>query len=85
MNSYQNKTVWITGASSGIGRALAIEFSNLGANLILSARNNEKLTETQSLCTNIEQIKILPLDLAEFDSLEKFDLRKLNRKSDSAP
>ena len=38
-----NKTLWITGASSGIGEALAIACANKGARLILSARNVEKL------------------------------------------
>jgi dehydrogenase/reductase SDR family member 7B len=70
MNSYQNKTVWITGASSGIGRALAIEFSKMGANLILSARNNEKLIETRSLCKDIKLVKLLPMDLGDFNSMK---------------
>ena len=37
--NFQNKVVWITGASSGIGRALALELSNQDALLIISARN----------------------------------------------
>ena len=37
------KTVWITGASAGIGKALAIAFSKEGANLILSARRKNEL------------------------------------------
>lgn len=69
MIDYKNKTVWITGASSGIGRALAVQFSELGANLILSARNQEKLTETLNLCSNPSQIKLLALDLEEYHSL----------------
>lgn len=36
---FNNKTVWITGASSGIGEYLAYEFNKRGANLIISARN----------------------------------------------
>ena len=78
MNSYQNKTVWITGASSGIGRALAIEFSKLGANLILSARNNEKLIETRSLCEDIKLVKLLPLDLGEFNLLKEKTIEALS-------
>lgn len=40
------KTILITGASSGIGRATAIECSKLGATLIISGRNQERLQET---------------------------------------
>lgn len=41
-----NKNIIITGASSGIGRQCAINFSQLGANVILIARNKEKLEQT---------------------------------------
>lgn len=47
--SLEGKTILITGASSGIGRATAIECSKLGATVILAARNEEKLKETLSL------------------------------------
>jgi len=40
------KTILITGASSGIGRATAIECSKLGANIVLTARNEQRLQET---------------------------------------
>jgi short-subunit dehydrogenase len=76
MINYKNKTVWITGASSGIGRALAIQFSVIGANLILSARNNEKLLETLNMCSHQSQIKLLPLDLENYGSV--------GRKADTA-
>ena len=42
----QGKTILITGASSGIGRATAIECSRLGASTIITARNEERLTST---------------------------------------
>ena len=38
-----NKTILITGSSDGIGKALALEFSKLGANIILLGRNSDKL------------------------------------------
>lgn len=45
MKSFQNKTVIITGASSGIGRACAVEFASKGANIVLAARQYQSLVE----------------------------------------
>jgi short-subunit dehydrogenase len=47
---FSGQTVWITGASSGIGRALAQGFAREGASLLLSGRNAEALAETAALC-----------------------------------
>ena len=44
--SLDNKTILVTGASSGIGRAIAIECSRMGASVILTARNESRLQET---------------------------------------
>lgn len=46
--SLENKTILVTGASSGIGKATAIECSRLGAHLVLTARNAQRLQETMS-------------------------------------
>ncbi len=46
--SLRGKTILVTGASSGIGRATAIECSKLGANVIITARNKERLEKTFS-------------------------------------
>ncbi len=46
---FQKKTILITGASSGIGKALALELSRLGADIYLVARNEKKLDETIGL------------------------------------
>ena len=47
--SLAEKTILVTGASSGIGRASAIECSKMGAKLIITARNEERLKETLTL------------------------------------
>ena len=64
--NFTNKVIWITGASSGIGKELAIYLSKLDAKLIISARNEEKLEAVKQACENSETIKILPLDLEDY-------------------
>ena len=54
------KTIWITGGSTGIGRALAIKFSNEGWNVAVSARREELLNE---LSNQHENISAFPLDV----------------------
>ncbi len=61
---YNNKTVWITGASSGIGKELAIQFAELGARVILSARNVDKLNDLKATLKG-EGHLVVPLDLAQ--------------------
>lgn len=61
-----NKTIWITGASSGIGEALAYELASKNCNLILSARNTAALQRVKLNC-NSENIALLPFDLVDFD------------------
>ena len=66
----KDKVIWITGASSGIGEALAVEMSKRGARLILSARRKEELERVKSLCPNPQHTQVLALDLADGNSLE---------------
>ncbi len=44
--SLENKTILVTGASSGIGKATAIECSKLGATVVITGRNEKRLDET---------------------------------------
>ncbi len=67
---FTNKRVWITGASSGIGRELAIEISKAGGKCILSARSEEKLHETNELTPHKESNIILPLDVTDENAVE---------------
>jgi short-subunit dehydrogenase len=65
MKLINGKVVWITGASSGIGEALAYELARKNCKLILSARNIEALELVKSNCLNAE-VAVLPFDLADF-------------------
>ena len=54
------KTIWITGGSTGIGKALAIKFANEGWNVAISARREQLLEE---ISNNYENISSFPLDV----------------------
>lgn len=62
------KTVLITGASSGIGQATAVECARMGAHVIITGRNKERLEETFSLLEGDGHQKIL-LDLSSPDEI----------------
>jgi dehydrogenase/reductase SDR family protein 7B len=68
--TFTSQIIWITGASSGIGEALAYELSQAGARLILSARSVEKLHQVKSRCPNPQQHWVIPLDLADTNTLD---------------
>ena len=70
MNYYKDKTIWITGASSGIGKGLAIQLSKHTGNLILSSRNVAALDAVKALCKNSDQIKVIALDLEKHEEIE---------------
>lgn len=62
----KNRNVWVTGASSGIGKAMAVEMAKNGANVLVSARRLERLEETAAQCrTYGGKVDVLPFDLAD--------------------
>jgi len=63
----RGKIVWITGASSGIGRALALEAARQGAKLILSGRRRKVLEEAAAACAaaGSDATAVLPFDLED--------------------
>ncbi|MFD2587158.1 SDR family oxidoreductase [Croceitalea marina] len=71
MARIDGKTVWITGASSGIGEELAYQLASKNCRLILSARRKEALEEVRNSCINKSNVFVLPLDVTEFSIMEK--------------
>jgi short-subunit dehydrogenase len=60
---WQGKRVLLTGASSGLGEALARELSSRGAVLAISARRMDRLEAVASSCVNPAQVHAFPMDL----------------------
>jgi dehydrogenase/reductase SDR family protein 7B len=76
--SLQDKVVWITGASAGIGEALAYSFAVHGAKLVLSARRADELQRVAENC-KANDILLLPLDLADQNNFEKKKEEVINK------
>lgn len=68
--SLLGKNVLVTGASSGIGRAIAIECSKMGANVILTARNVERLEETLAMMDDRSRHTVISADLLDSVSID---------------
>jgi len=71
INYFRDKTIWITGASRGIGAALAQYLSACGANLILSSRHINTLREIHRALTNHNRHQIVPLDQEQPEALSQ--------------
>lgn len=67
------KTVWITGASSGIGEALALQYAKDHARLVLSARREDELQRVARRCHEAglaeDDVLVLPLDVTDWAAL----------------
>ena len=74
MDTLKGKTVLITGASSGIGAALAREFARLGASLILLARNRQRLEAVQQECLRLGagNVRLVEADTTDYAAIDAF-------------
>lgn len=66
MSPFAQKTYWLVGASEGLGRELARKLVAEGAEVILSARNGERLA---SLCAELPHTRVLILDVTDTDAV----------------
>lgn len=70
MTDFQDKVVWVTGASSGIGEALAKAFAAEGAKLILSARRVAELERVRdAIGGHNAPVALVPMDVADLDAI----------------
>ena len=70
---FKDQVIWITGASSGIGEALAYQFASEGSKIVLSSRSEEELGRVRDDCiargSAPENVLVLPLDVTSYESM----------------
>lgn len=67
-----SKTIWITGASSGVGEGMATVFHREGADIIISGRRETELERVKSSCTGGGgRVTVLPFDIADAAQVEE--------------
>ena len=79
MNSFRDKVVWVTGASSGIGEELCRQLAEKGAKLILSARSLDKLTTLKEELPHSDAHTVLQMDLGESDNFRELTERVIEK------
>jgi len=68
-HTLQSQTIWITGATSGVGEGMATVFHREGANLILSGRRQDELERVKASCAEgIGRITLVPFDITSADA-----------------
>ena len=65
MTAIKDKTIWLTGASSGIGLALAKQLADAGAALVLTSRREQQLDALRQALPNSDKHRVLALDLSQ--------------------
>uniref|UniRef100_A0A224XFQ0 Putative 11beta-hydroxysteroid dehydrogenase type 1 n=1 Tax=Panstrongylus lignarius TaxID=156445 RepID=A0A224XFQ0_9HEMI len=77
--AFKGKIIWVTGASSGIGEFLAVEFAKNGAKVILSARSAVNLERVKQRCLEVgaryDNVLVLPFDVTDLSKHEEMFLR----------
>ena len=80
MQEFKDNVIWITGASSGIGEALALEFARLEARVILSARREDELKRVGALTKLPDlDLMILPFDLSDTKNASGITAQVINK------
>lgn len=69
MTKFDDSWILVSGASSGIGRAIAVALAAHGARVVLLGRRLERLQETAALCGAPERSEVLAIDLAQLDGI----------------
>ena len=76
--TFKNKVIWVTGASSGIGKGLVESLSNLDCKLIISSRHKDQLETIKQTCKTPENIAVLPFDLSEIHTMKNVVNQAIN-------
>ena len=79
-NHFENKVIWVTGASSGIGRALVIALSSIDCHMFITSRSQEKLKKTIEKCDNRNNIEVVAGDLTSKETNQEI-IETINRKA----
>jgi NADP-dependent 3-hydroxy acid dehydrogenase YdfG len=70
---FKDQVIWITGGSSGIGEALALQFASEGSKIVLSSRREEELNRVREMCIKSglspDDVLVLPLDVTSYASM----------------
>ena len=72
-NSLRDKVLVVTGASSGIGRSIALESASRGATVILMARHQDKLEEIANEARQLSgnEVYVFPTDISKADQIDR--------------